>query len=296
MSHRALSTVAPPIAGVPLATIRHWPVLMGIAALAIPTLFSLARQHWSTEGGAHGPIILATGSWLFWRQRKEIVAKADPKFFGPAAFVCAPLLFLYMFGRIFNVLSIETGALYALLVCLAFIYLSPSSIRRLAFPIIYLAFLISPPGSLITEMTQPLRIWISGLAADTLYQFGYPVGQSGAIIQIAQYELMVEQACAGLNSILSLLALGLFYTHLSPDKSMANIVPLLVSIIPIAIFANILRVLFLILLTFHFGDGVAQGFSHDVAGLTTFVLAMSGLLAVEVITGRLRRRPGRTSR
>jgi exosortase len=282
--------------GLKMQAMRHWPLLLGIAALALPTLLSLARQHWSTEGGGHGPIILATGLWLLWRERGRIAAEAAPLPFWPIGVLTVPLLILYLFGRTFNVLSVESGSLYALLVLLALLYWGPALVRRLWFPIFYLAFLISPPGSLLAEFTQPLKIWISGMAADTLYAFGYPVGQSGATIQIAQYELIVEQACAGLNSLITLVAIGLFYVHLNRSAGLLHSALLVAAIIPIAILANFLRVVGLALLTYHMGDGVAQGFSHDLAGVTTFILAMAGLFAVDSAIALVRSGSQRTSR
>jgi hypothetical protein len=149
-----------------MTAMRHWPSLIGILALLIPTLISLAGQHWSTEGGGHGPIILATGLWLLWRERGRIVAEASPRRFWPLCVLMLPLLVLYAFGRTFNVLSVETASLYLLLFLLALVYWGPALVRQLWFPIFYLGFLISPPGSLVAEFTQPLKIWISGAAAE----------------------------------------------------------------------------------------------------------------------------------
>jgi exosortase len=134
------------------------------------------------------------------------------------------------------------------------------------------------------------------MAADTLYAFGYPVGQSGATIQIGQYELIVEQACAGLNSLITLVAIGLFYVHLNRSAGPLHTALLVAAIIPIAILANILRVLGLALLTYNIGDGVAQGFSHDLAGIVTFILAITGLFAADSTISFFRSRAKRTSR
>jgi exosortase len=281
MNQRVATGIAPRLHGQPARVLQHWPLLAGIFALVVPTLVSLARQHWSTEGGGHGPIILATGLWLLWRERGRIAAEAAPQPRSVTYLLILPLLVVYAFGRAFNVLSIESGALYALLVLLALLCWGPALVRRLWFPLFYLGFLISPPGSLLAEFTQPLKIWISGMAADTLYAFGYPVGQSGVTIQIGRYELIVEQACAGLNSLVSLVAIGLFYVHLNRRADLLHSTLLVAAIVPIAILANLLRVVGLVLLTYHWGDGVAQGFSHDLAGVTTFVLAMAGLFAAD---------------
>lgn len=267
----------------------HAAVLVaGLLALVVPTLVSLAQEYWDTDNGAHGPIILVSGAWLVWRERAHIRFRPGSI---PSAWLAAflpPLLLLYAYGRGFSVLTVETAALYALLVLLALFYWGAAVMRRLWFAILYLGFLIKPPSGVVAELTQPLKIWISESAVGLLYWLGYPVANSGVHIQIAQYELLVQQACAGLGSIFSLLAIGLLYIHLSKRALTLRSALLILGIIPIAMFANWMRVVILLLLTYHFGDGVAQSFAHEAAGLTTFALAIVGMLALDHLLGLLR--------
>ncbi len=62
---------------------------------------------------------------------------------------------------------------------------------------------------------------------------------------------------------------------------------ILVSLLPIAFCANVLRVIFLVLITYHFGDAVGQGFLHDFSGLALFVLALMMVLFVDASLGRV---------
>lgn len=260
----------------------------GVLTLVVPTLIALARGYWDTDNGAHGPIILVSGAWLVWREREHI--RFHPGSISSAwllAFL-PPLLMLYAYARSFSVLTAESASLYALLVLLALFYWGPAVMRRLWFAVLYLGFLIKPPSGVVAELTQPLKIWISESAVGLLYWLGYPVANSGVHIQMAQYELLVQQACAGLGSIFSLLAIGLLYVHLSKRALTWRSALLILGIIPIAMLANWMRVLILLLLTYHFGDGVAQSFAHDVAGLTTFALAIVGMLVLDHLLGLLR--------
>jgi exosortase len=172
-------------------------------------------------------------------------------------------------------------ALYAMLVLLGFYYWAPKVMRRLWFAILYLAFLIKPPFTWTAEITQPLKIWLSGAAVSILHTLGYPVGNTGVTIQIAQYELLVKQACSGLGSIFSLLALGLLYLHLTNRRSMIHTTILLVMILPLAIVANLVRVLGIMLLTYYGGDELGQSAAHEFMGLVTFTLATLGMFAVD---------------
>jgi exosortase len=264
---------------------RLW-LSLGLAALVVPTLISIARQHWSTEDGAHGPIILATGLWLIWRARAWLAQHALPIRGWLWAVPLLPLLLAYAFARAYNILSVETGVLYLMLVLVALGYWGWAAARHLWFPLFYFAFLIVPPGSIVAELTLPLKLWISQAAVELLYLFGYPVAQTGAALHIDQYELLVETACAGLGSLLTLSALGLLYVHLRWNSGLRRSVALMALVLPIAILANFIRVVVLVLLTYYFGNEVAQGVAHDAAGMLMFVIAMLGMLAADALLQR----------
>ena len=255
-------------------------VILAVALLVIPTLLTLAREYWSTSNGAHGPLILVSGAWLLLRERHLLQVRAPTP---PAWWLIGlvPLALLYIYGRTFSMLGAETGSLYAMLVLLGLFYFGAGAMGRLWFPLLYLAFLIRPPEGVTVALTQPLQIAISQGSVGLLHAFDYPVGQSGVLIQIAQYELLVKQACAGLGSLVTLFAMGLLYVHLAKPPSRGHRIALLVSLLPIAVAANFLRVVTLVLLTYHFGDSVAQGFLHETAGVLTFFLSMLGLLAFD---------------
>ena len=112
------------------------------------------------------------------------------------------------------------------------------------------------------------------MATSAVAAFGLPVSHQGVVIDVAQYQLLVEDACSGMNSIFGLLAIGLFYIYLVRGSSMRYSLFLAALTLPIAIAANILRVIILVLLTYYFGDAVAQGFLHFAAGIFLFVVAL----------------------
>jgi exosortase len=264
-------------------------ILAGVAALVIPTLINLARGYWNTSDGAHGPIILVTGLWLLLRQPEELEFRPG-SIRGAWLLLGIPLVSLMLYGRVFGLLGVETAAVYLSLLLLAFFYWGSRTVGRRWVAIAYLAFLIKPPEMLVAELTQPLKIMISQWATALLQAFDYPIAASGVLIQIGQYELLVQQACAGLGSLVTLMAMGLIYVHLVRPAGRFHGLLLLAAIIPIALAANLIRVLILVLLTYHVSDGVAQSFAHDVAGLSTFLLSMAGMLAVD---GMLQRGPPR---
>lgn len=262
-------------------------LLVGAAALVIPTMIDVARVNWSTDQGGHGPIVLATGIWLLWRETRSGLAPGGNRAVLPAAIALAGFLLFFVVSRITNILEFEAFAMYGALVSAAFMFWSGKSIRALWFPILYLAFSLPPPDSVVAAVTQPIKILISQAAVNLLYLLGYPIASSGVTIQIAQFELLVAAACAGLNSIISLSAICLLYAYLRRRSNAAYLFVLMLAILPVAVFANFIRVLTLILITYYGGEAAAQGFLHDFAGLLMFSVALFTIFAFDEMVSPL---------
>ncbi len=152
----------------------------------------------------------------------------------------------------------------------------------------YTVFLIPLPGWVLDTLTQPLKIFVSDVTTWLLAAVGYPITQVGVTLYIAQYQLLVEDACAGLNSIISLTAVGLFYIYLLHNASWRYSLLLLAFVLPVAIAANIVRVIILVLITYYFGDEAAQGYLHDFAGIVTFVSALLLIFLLDSLMTPLR--------
>lgn len=263
-----------------LAT-RYWLLLVGSIAIVLPTLISMARGPWSMESGVHGPIVLATGLWLIARRLPEIRTFMRPGNFALAMMVTAAAVPLYVFGRAFDFISIEVAAMMLMLVCVAYAYLGPVVIRMLWFPLFYLCFLIPVPGWVLDTVTQPLKLLVSEVVTGVLAAFGYPVARIGVTIYVASYQLLVEDACAGLNSLVSLSAIGLFYVYMLRGSNWRYSMLLLALVLPIAVAANMIRVAALVLITYHFGNAAAQGYLHNFAGMVTFTSALLFIFLVD---------------
>ncbi len=268
----------------------NWLLALGIATVAVPTLASVGTEIWSTEDGSHGPIVLASGCWLLARQWPEMIKVARPPPLGQALAWMIPALLLYVFGRLVAVLGIEVLGLALSLYGLVFSFGGMRALRALWFPLVYLAFLIPLPDTLVALFTQPMKLGISQAAVAVLHAAGYPVANTGVTLQVGPYELLVATACSGMNAIISLSALGLFYVYLLHRATWRYALLLLLFVLPCAIFANFVRVLVLILLTYYAGDGVAQGFLHNVAGIFTFALALLAIFAIDHLLKPVRRR------
>lgn len=265
-------------------------LLVAVAAFVIPTMLDVARESWSTEQGAHGPLVLATGLWLIARERQRIAAVLHPGSTLLSFGLLIPLGVLFALARITSIIEIEAVVMYLTLIVVFYALCGGKAVGMVWFPLVYLLFVFPPPDTLFAALTQPLKIAISEWSVDILYILGYPVAGSGVTIQIGQYEMLVAAACAGLNSLISLTALGLFYTYLRHSSNWRFMLLLVFSIAPIAVAANLIRVLLLLLITYHFGEAAGQGFFHELAGMTMFVSALLGIFLLDWIFTPLRQR------
>jgi exosortase B len=266
-----------------------WPVLLGLLALYIPTYVTLARKFWPGEENAHGPIILAIVLWLIWKGRSNLSDFAQKKIPVIGSILLGIGLLLYVVGRSQEIFIFETGSQIPVFLGLLLLTLGANLTKRFWYPLIFLFFLIPLPPFLVEALTGPLKHYVSVFAENVLYWFGYPIARNGVVLSIGPYQLLVADACSGLNSIFSLSALGLFYTCLVQRTNWLHNTILLASIIPIAFLANVIRVMLLVLITYYFGDDVGQGFAHKAAGLVLFIIALMSFLVIDSLIEQARK-------
>ncbi len=271
--------------------IEWWPVLLGLVVLYYPSFRDLSRGVWQTDDQAHGPIILIVILYLFWDNHQALYAKSDESvkpapILGGLAFVFGLLLFAL--GRSQEILVFELGALVWILGGSLLVSRGWQGLKAFWFPVMFCIFLIPLPGIIVDAATGPLKGHISVLAENILYAVGYPISRDGVTIIIGQYQLLVADACSGLHSMFSLSALGLLYLYLMRYRNVARNALMIASILPIAFVSNIVRVMILVLVTYHFGDEAGQGIIHGMAGMLLFVISLIFLFAFDGLLGKIR--------
>lgn len=258
---------------------------LGLAALYVPTYWDLSHTIWATDEQGHGPIILAVSVWLLYKRRDEFAALPSQPARVSGAMLIVMSLALYVLGRSQGIVMFEVASQISLISALLLLFKGPAGLRLALFPLFFMIFMVPLPGALVAAVTTPLKSAVSAVATAVLYALGYPIARTGVMLSVGQYQLLVADACAGLNSMFTLEALGLLYMNLVGYTSLARNITLAILIIPISFFANVIRVMILVLVTYHFGDEAGQGFIHGAAGMVLFVVALTLMLIVDRIVG-----------
>ena len=273
----------------PLAPLKTWwPIVLGLLVLYVPSYWTLAHGLWNTDDYAHGPIVLVVSLFLIWQKRAVfMVDSGKPSGVETAigwTLVVIGLL-AYALGRSQDILLFEIGSQIPVILGALLITLGSKAARALWFALFFLLFIIPLPGFLVDAATGPLKQYISVIAEHVLYAAGYPIGRSGVTLTVGPYQLLVADACSGLHSMFSLSAMGLLYLYLMERTSLTRNLIIMAAILPIAFAANIVRVMVLILVTYHLGDEAGQGFLHGFAGIMLFVIGLLFLFVVDWVLG-----------
>jgi exosortase B len=258
---------------------RQWLLLPGLAALLLPTLLSLQSKLWALPDQGQGPLILLLVVWLFWRGAQTPPATGHGSLSGMVPLLAG--LLLYVFGRSQQIWAFEIGGLLPVVAGLLLLQGGRPLLRHHGFALFFMVFLVPPPGFVVDWMTSDLKTLVSALAENVVYALGYPVSRNGVLLNIGPYQLMVADACSGMNSMFSLSALGVLFLYLRPQRGRWAGALLLASIVPVSIAANVLRVITLMLVTYHLGDAAGQGFLHEFAGILLFIVALLLLYAID---------------
>lgn len=259
-------------------------VAAGLAAMYVPSFIDLLQGVWGSERNAHGPIVLLVACcYLLMRVRQlrqqGLIERRPAPLAGGLMLLLA--LACFALGRAQTVLFMEAGSLIPLLMAIVLLVHGARTCRRLWFAFFFMLFMVPLPASVVDLLTQPLKIGVSYAAEHLLRLLGYPVARSGVIITIGPYQLLVADACAGLNSLFTLEALGLLYMNLVRHPSWLRNTLLALLIVPISFTANTVRVVVLALITYLLGDAAGQGFLHGFAGMLLFFVALALIIGLD---------------
>jgi exosortase len=248
-------------------------ILVGlILVLYASVIKGLVVQWWTDADYGYGFFVPLFSGYILWHERERWTkTEIKPSNFG----------FVIMLGAVGLLLLGSLGAelftgRFSLLVLLAGMLLFLAGwkmLRAVFFPLGYLMWMIPIPAVIYNQITFPLQLIASRLATAGLELAHVPVLRDGNILTMSNYSLEVVEACSGIRSLMTLMALAVAYGYLiSPQRWVRYV--LAVFMLPIAIVTNALRVMGAGMLAHRFGPAAAEGFLHEFSGWAIFLVAL----------------------
>ncbi len=244
-----------------------------------PVIYDLRDTVIANEMARHAPLVFALSGFLVYRKRELLARLLDV----PGT---AGTPFFFLAGLFFNLLGQAAGIIYLSQLSIPLTlfgmaaYLGGRSFsRELAYPLLFLVLAFPIPGKIYIEFIFPLKLLVTNSSGAILSLIGYPVKISGNIIEISSVTIGVVDACSGLNSLMAILTLSIFYSHLMIRRLSYRLI-IIGSMLPLIMLANVVRVTTTAIVASKWGPGLAEGELHSIWGITVFILAVSGLVAI----------------
>lgn len=271
-----------------------WQGLLLVAVLGFlywPVLKLLVWQWYNDPDYSHGFIVPLLSAYLIWRRRDKLAAiERRPSPWG-MVIVLGSLGLLFL-GSLGAELSLARISVLGTICGLIMYFAGTAILRAMAFPLAFLLFAIPIPVVIYNEVVFPLQLIASRFATKILELLNlFPVMQEGNVLILPQMRLEVVEACSGIRSLMSLLALAAGYGYLV-ERSIPVRCFLIVAMVPLAIISNGTRVMITALMAHYIGPQAAEGFMHEFSGWVIFVVATVLFLLLHSLITMIRKKLG----
>jgi len=273
------STVRPPSAI--LGTVPLWQVgILAILSLWLywTTLVHLVGQWWNDPNFSHGSFVPLFSGFVIWQERDRL-ARITPKPSWAGIIVLLAGLGLLVVGRLGAELFLDRSSLLLILAGVVILFLGWNLFRAMLFPWAFLLLMIPIPTIVFNQITFPLQLLASKVAAAVLPVLGVPILREGNVINLPSMALEVAEACSGIRSLMSLVTLAIIYGYLMEKRLWVRWL-LAVAAVPITVAANDVRIIGTGLLVQYWDPEMAEGYFHASWGWIIFVVSLIMLYAL----------------
>jgi len=271
-----------------ITALQRYKFQWGIGVLLLTAVYwriipPMAQDWYLDENYSHGFIVpLIAGYFLYTRWEELKDASVIPWNAGLLLILIGlcQLLIGWLGSEYFTMRS----SLIVLLSGLVLYFFGTGVFRITMFPIVYLIFMVPIPYIIYDAVAFPLKLFVTKASVSVLKIAGVAVLREGNIIMFPATTLEVADACSGIRSLISLLALAVayaFFLRISPLKRCL----LICAAVPIAVVTNALRVIGTGFLAQHWGARAAEGFFHEFAGMAVFAVALVLLVSLGALLG-----------
>jgi len=270
---------------------KHLPlILLSILLIGIyfQVIIELVVQWWDDPNYSHGFLIPLVSGFFVWKARKKL-GTLPTQNSNCGLLVLVAGLGLYVVGTAAMEYFSVRFSMVVVVIGLVLYFGGKKFLKTLWFPLVFLVFMIPIPYVIYYSVTFPMQLFSSKLACGFLQLSGLSVMRQGNVIHLPNYSLEVVEACSGLRSLMTLSALGAAMAYMT-QKSLVGGVIVFFSSIPIAIGANVFRLVITALGAFLISPKFAEGFLHEASGLVVFLSGLFCLSLVAVAVRQLEKR------
>lgn len=267
-----------------------WWLLGALVLLGLLYAKSFAKlwSDWSTdENYSHGYLVPVAFAWMIWMQRKELgKTEIAPRTWG--LLIVALGVVQMVVGKLGAENFVTNSSLLVVLTGVTIYLFGMAVLRRMAFPIAWLIFMIPLPAIIYYALTFRLQVLASSLSSTMLDLARIPNVREGNVIYLPNFTVGVVEACSGIRSLISLLAFAAFFGYVSPMNRLSRWI-LILSAVPIAIFVNALRIGGTGCVGNYASPKYAEGFYHTFSGWLLFLGCLGSVALLSHILTRLNR-------
>ena len=243
-----------------------------LVVIFLPVFPGLWNAWMNHSNSSHGVLVPLVSLYFIWDRRFDLKnSKLSSSRWGLIILVLS--LVFYLLALIGGIAFVSRLMIIFSLVGSVLYLFGKDVFRVIAFPLIFLLFMVPVPDSIIGMVSLPLQTFATKISAGIIQTCSIPVLREGNMLYFVQTQLEVAEACSGIRSIVAITMLSTIFVYISKG-SLAQKAIILCSAVPVALLANIMRVSGTGILAHFYGDQVARGFLHDFSGLVVFLFGL----------------------
>lgn len=245
-------------------------ILIMVIVLYSPILPGLYHDWFKYNNNSHGILVPFISGYLLWKARKRIPWE-DMSTSWIGFGIALVSIVIYVSGYAGGILVLPRLMLVSTIIGLVIFNWGTRIFSVIAFPLLFLFFMVPVPLSIESIVSFPLQMWVTKVSYVIIQALSISVLREGNILYFANASLEVAEACSGIRSLTAYIMLGFLFAYIMRGNLLKRSIVVLIAV-PLSFFINIVRVTGTGILAHFYGSRVARDFLHEFSGLFVFAV------------------------